>query len=184
MRYARISEGTVAEIINLPNDIDATDAFHPDLSAAVFPCGEDVHEGWLYDGENFKAPEPDQADIEGIRQTYKTMIDAAAETERLKYITSGAGQALTYMQKSDEARRYLSDANPSVSDYPLLSAEVGITAPDIGGVASVVNSAYAQWQQIGAAIEAVRLGGKASLETAETADEVKSAYQSISWPTV
>ena len=44
------------------------------------------------------------------------------------------------------------------SAYPLFSEEVGITAATLEEVATVVNGAYQQWQIIGAAIEAVRLG--------------------------
>lgn len=44
------------------------------------------------------------------------------------------------------------------SAYPLLSEEVGITAATLEEVAAAVNGAYQQWQIIGAAIEAVRLG--------------------------
>lgn len=115
------------------------------------------------------------------KDALKAAVDIAAETERLKYITPGEGQALTYMQKSDEARRYLSAEEPVASDYPLLSAEVGITAPDIGGVASVVHAAYSHWQQIGAAIEAARIGGKAAIEAAETGADAQAAYDAIVW---
>ncbi|AGN34401.1 hypothetical protein [Rhizobium sp. P007] len=129
---------------------------------------------------------PTKSDIslDDLKSALKIRIDAAAEAERLKYITSGAGQALTYMQKSDEARRYLAADEPDADDYPLLSAEVGITAPDIHGVAVIVSAAFSQWQQIGAAIEAARLGGKASIETSETAANAQAAFDSIAWPAV
>jgi len=44
------------------------------------------------------------------------------------------------------------------SAYPRLSEEFGITAATLEEVAAAVNGAYQQWQIIGAAIEAVRLG--------------------------
>lgn len=150
-----------------------------------------------YDGEVLVISNPEVAEkildlvsVEGWRNTdlaaiksgYKAAIDAAAEIERLRYITPGGGQALTYMQKSDEARRYLSAATPLPKDYPLLAAEVGITADDIAGVAAVVAAAFSQWQTVGAAIEAVRIGGKAAVEAAETQADAHAAFDAISWP--
>ncbi|OJH54291.1 hypothetical protein ATN81_14060 [Agrobacterium pusense] len=128
---------------------------------------------------------PTKSDIslDDLKSALKIRIDAAAEAERLKYITSGAGQALTYMQKSDEARRYLTEDNPDAANYPLLSAEVGITADDIAGVASIVSAAFTQWQQIGAAIEATRLGGKASIDASDNAADADEAFAAINWPT-
>ena len=46
---------------------------------------------------------------------------------------------------------------------PLLNAEVGISGATISEVAAVVTPVFQQWQIIGAAIEAVRLGTKRRL---------------------
>ncbi len=124
----------------------------------------------------------DSPDLPSVKTALKASVDAQAETERLKYITAGAGQALTYMQKSDEARRYLAASEPNDNDYPLLAAEVGITATDMGGVATVILAAFSHWQQIGAAIEAARLGGKAAIESSETAPNAQAAFDAIAWP--
>jgi len=120
--------------------------------------------------------------IASTKEALKRSVDRAAEAERLRYITAGAGQSLTYMQKSDEARRYLSADNPAEKDYPLLAAEVGITAGDLNGVATIVLDSFTQWQQIGAAIEAARLGGKAAIEAAENASDAQAAFDAIAWP--
>lgn len=117
--------------------------------------------------------------LDALKDALKQSIDDAAETERLRHITPGHGQSMTYMQKSDEARRYLA---ADAGDYPLLSAEVGITAPDIGGVATVVLEAYSQWQQIGAIIEAVRLGSKAAVASSESQPAAKAVFDAIAWP--
>jgi hypothetical protein len=121
-----------------------------------------------------------------VKVRLKTSIDAAAETERLKYITGGSGQAMTYQQKADEAKRYFAAVEaggaPEASDYPLLSAEVGITAPTLGEVAAVVNNAFLQWQIIGGAIEAVRLGTKAAIDAAATIAEADAAANAAAWP--
>lgn len=125
-------------------------------------------------------------ELDAIKDTLKAAIDSSAEIERMKYITAGAGQAMTYMQKADEASRYLATVakgeTPAAADYPLLSAEVGITAATIGEVAAVVNGAFIFWQQKGAAIEAARLGAKAAIDAASTAADAQAAADGVMWP--
>ncbi|SEH51312.1 hypothetical protein SAMN05216228_10028 [Rhizobium tibeticum] len=126
------------------------------------------------------------APLADVKARLKAVIDIAAEEERLKYITGGAGQAMTYQQKSDEAKRYFAaleaGGTPEPSDFPLLSAEVGITAPTLGEVAAIVSGAFLQWQVIGSAIEAARLGTKASIEAAATASDAEAAANAVVWP--
>lgn len=122
----------------------------------------------------------DIVDMTALKRRLKSAIDAAAEAERLKYITGGAGQAMTYQAKTDEARRLADDQSPDPAGYPLLSAEVGITAPTLTDVGGMVMAAYQQWLQIGALIEAARLGAKQAIDAAETADAAREV-QPI-WP--
>jgi hypothetical protein len=126
-----------------------------------------------------ETPEPT---FEQIKAWYKGSVDGQAENSRSKYITLGSGQAMTYMQKASEAKAYLAAAMPVDTDYPLILAEVGITAATLGEVATVVNGAFAQWQQIGAAIETARLGTKAAIEAAVTVEEAQAAAASVVWP--
>ena len=65
---------------------------------------------------------------------------------------------------------------------PLLNAEVGISGATISEVAAVVTSAFQQWQIIGAAIEAVRLGTRAAIGAAETAEDAHGAFATMEWP--
>ncbi|MFK0330912.1 hypothetical protein ACIQUB_07290 [Rhizobium sp. NPDC090275] len=120
--------------------------------------------------------------LDEVKAGLKFQIDAAAESERSRYITAGSGQAMTYMQKASEAALYLADPSQDASSFPLLSAEVGITADSLGDVASVVNSAYLQWQIVGAAIEATRLAGKAAVQAATDVEAANAAAGAISWP--
>lgn len=111
-------------------------------------------------------------------------IDEDAERARLRYITGGSGQAMTYQQKAQEAAEVLAlvgSGEIDASHFPLLSAEVGITAPTLIEVAQVVDYAYQTWRVVGAQIEALRLGGKASVSAASTIPAAKAAAQ-IQWP--
>ncbi|QIO64768.1 hypothetical protein [Rhizobium leguminosarum] len=123
-----------------------------------------------------------QPTLEGLKAQLRVSIDFAAEAQRLKYITPGAGQAMTYQAKAAEAKAFLASEDPQQSDYPMLSAEVGITAGNLAAVAQIVASAYAQWQAIGAAIEAARLGGKAAVEAASDATAAQAAADAVTWP--
>ena len=123
--------------------------------------------------------EPVLADL---KAALKVQVDALAETERLKYITPGAGQAMTYQQKVDEARAFKAASNPKAADYPVLSSEVGITAETLSEVADIVLAAFAQWQQIGAMIESIRLGAKRDIDAAEDEAAARAIVDVIVWP--
>ena len=128
-----------------------------------------------------------------IKEALKARVDAAAENERLKYITAGVGQSMTYTEKFNQAvdysKKYTAHANdpknepePNEADYLLLKAGLGIDGSTLIEVAETVTYAYAIWQQIGAAIEATRLESKAAIENAKTEEEAQAVFASIKWP--
>lgn len=160
--------------------------------------------------------------LDDLKVALKADIDNQAEAVRLLSITGGAGQALTYQHKADEAMRYidayaayesaLSDyqtagaayqeavaawqtagsvyeppappvppAAPSPFDYPMLSAEVGITGGSMLGVANVIKVAFANWKLIGAYIERTRLGAKQGIDAAQTAEAAQSVSKNVHW---
>lgn len=127
------------------------------------------------------------------KEALKVRVDAAAENERLKYITAGVGQSMTYTEKFNQAvdysKKYAAHANapknipePNEADYLLLKAGLGIDGKTLIEVAETVTYAYAIWQKIGAAIEATRLESKAAIENAKTAEEAQAVFASIKWP--
>lgn len=122
------------------------------------------------------------SELKLLKERLKAVIDQAAERQRLRYITAGAGQAMTYAQKAEEARLCLDATEPDPEDYPLLAAEIGITANTLVGVAQVVATANAQWLQIGRTIEAARLSAKKAVSEAETAENAQAAADAVVWP--
>lgn len=176
-RFARIEGGVVTRVVSLDDGSEVEDVA-PDLADPV-ACGDDVIPGWRHDGEGFSPPEPPSVDLAVVKAGLKSEIDAAAERERLRYITPGAGQAMTYQAKVEEARRFVASGGPP-SDFPMLTAEIGITAIDLAGVAAVVLAAYQHWLTIGGAIEAARLAAKAAIEAAETPGDAQAV--SVAWP--
>lgn len=110
--------------------------------------------------------------LDALKNSLKAAVDEAAEAERLKYITPGAGQAMTYQRKVEEGRRVIATVAASdeidAADYPLLSASVGIDGNTLADVAQLVIQMDAAWAQVGAAIEAVRLGAKKAIGEANS----------------
>lgn len=110
------------------------------------------------------------------------VVNAAAEKERLKYITSGQGQAMTYTEKRDQARAFLAADDPDPADYPMIANEVGITAATAREVAEVIAGRYAAWKAIGEEIEKVRMIANKAIEDAADEAAAKAAAAGITWP--
>lgn len=118
--------------------------------------------------------------LDGLKERLKAAVDTAAEAERLRYITPGAGQAMTYSRKVEEARAVQSADEPEADDYPLLAASIGIDGDDIEAVAATVLAMDTAWAQVGAAIERARLIAKRDIDAAADADAARAV--SPSWP--
>jgi hypothetical protein len=122
------------------------------------------------------------ADLERLRTDLKARIDVDAERQRLRYITGGSGQAMTYARKVEQARAAIADAEPTPESYPLLAASIGIDGATVIDVANVVIGMNAAWEVIGSAIEQVRLSGKATVDAATDEASVRAAFAAVAWP--
>ncbi|MGV6871745.1 hypothetical protein ACUSIJ_03510 [Pseudochelatococcus sp. B33] len=150
------------------------------IAETTVPAGHRAT-GWslAWDGETVtRIYTSEPIDLAALKSALKAQIDAAAEAERTRYITPGAGQAMTYQAKAAEALRYAESAGAGA--YPLLSAEVGITGATLADVAAVVSGAHAQWLAIGSRIEAARLAAKAAVEAA--GNEAAARAVAPDWP--
>ena len=120
----------------------------------------------------------------------KARLDVAAEAERLKYVTPGAGQAMEYQQAATEAARLLAAVaadpghEPDPVDYPMLTASIGIDGDDLVEVATAVAGMHAQWCAIGSAIRAARLAGKEAIDAAPSAEAAQAAFDAVIWPSL
>lgn len=119
--------------------------------------------------------------VDTLKLTLTAQVDADAEAARLQWITPGSGQALTYEQKRAEAERMATDPAPQPTDYPLLAAEVGITADTLTAVGTLVRARAAAWTAIAAQIESLRLQAKAAVMAASNAAEARAAAV-VPWP--
>lgn len=112
--------------------------------------------------------------LDALKAGLKAAIDAAAERERLKYITGGAGQAMTYARKVEQAKAVLAATDPQPADYPMLAASIGIDGDDLVAVASIIVALDAAWELVGGAIEAARLAAKRAVDLAEDAEAART----------
>lgn len=129
-----------------------------------------------------KAGVSEVAILTAVKTALKQQVDVSAEAQRLKYITPGAGQAMTYQRKLEQARAASAEQSPKPADYPLLAASVDIDGADIAAVAAVVIGMDAQWEIVGSAIERVRLGAKKSIDEAADVTAALAAFNAVAWP--
>lgn len=127
------------------------------------------------------------------KEALKSRVDTAAEQERLKYITAGVGQSMTYQTKFEQAvafsKKYAAHTAdpknvnpPDENEYPLLQASIGIDGYSMIEVAETVTYAFALWEKIGAAIEGTRLKAKVAIVDAKTEAEAQAVLNAIQWP--
>ncbi len=106
--------------------------------------------------------------ISAVQRAAKRQVDAAAGRARARYITVVPGQSETYTAKALEAERYIADGAPTdLTGYPLISAEMAAFGYTSGTqAANAILAMRAQWLQVGAQIERIRLKAKRDIDAA------------------
>lgn len=166
----------------IDGDAETLLSAYPDGTVQV-PLKPGANHEWQ-DGAWVYVPPP----LEGIKAGLKARLDIDAETERLKYITPGAGQAMEYQQAAAEAEALLTAVDvdpghdPDPAQYPMLAASIGIDGDTLVDVATTVATMHGQWRAIGSSIRAARLAGKAAIDAAETAEAARAAFDAVEWP--
>lgn len=98
---------------------------------------------------------------------------------RKRFLTDLPMQDMIYLEKRQEARAWLSATDPDPADYVYLSAEEGLTAPTITGVAQTIIGMSVQAHALGAEIEKLRIGSIIQMEQATTQAELEAAIASF-----
>jgi hypothetical protein len=115
----------------------------------------------------------------------KRRIEAAAEDARLRFLTPGAGKAMTYREKLDEWRRYQTDGAPDPADYPYAVAEAVPRSATIADVMTLWGANINTWVNVvGPAIEALEQKGKLDVDAAVAAQDAAAlaAAEAIAFP--
>lgn len=102
-------------------------------------------------------------------------INALAGQVRRLYVTDIPGQEAIYLMKQQEAKAWVASADPDPAQFPLISAEVGITGSDADQVAQVYLNLAGLYLQAAAQLETARLGHIAMIEAATTGAEIDAA---------
>jgi hypothetical protein len=94
---------------------------------------------------------------------------------RAQLITDLPGQDMVYLAKEAEARAWVAEATPDIAHFPLLAAEVGLTAPDADQLAQLWLNMAALWRSTAAQLEALRLSAQAAISAAESEAGIAAA---------
>jgi hypothetical protein len=177
MNLAKIENGVIVDIATF----DANDI--PVWASGWIEATDSMMIGMVDDGNgNFVEPADvtiSPEDLQLLKESAYIHIDDAAEKIRLKYVTDGAGQAMTYQLKATEADAYITAGYPAdVTPYPFIEAEASATGQTATAVANGIIAQRDAWVVIGSQIEAIRLGGKTSVTNATTVDEIQGVVAS------
>lgn len=125
------------------------------------------------------------AEWTAARSAARLRIEAAAEAQRMKYLTAGSGKALTYEAKRTEAERYAADPDPQAASYPFAAAEATVRNTTIAAVIAVWAANIALWAaNLGPAIEAAEQKAKLDVDVAVAARDAAAlaAAEAATWP--
>jgi len=119
-------------------------------------------------------------DLTPLRAAAMSKVDAEAETVRGRYVTLGAGQAMTYIEKERQAQEV--SANPDIN--PVLVGLVAIDADRYGTslleAAAVILTMAQNWRVVAPRIEDLRMTAKDRIAAATTPAEIDAAA-AIDW---
>lgn len=116
-------------------------------------------------------------DLTALRTALAMVVDADAERVRQRFLTPGAGQALTYVRKEAEARAWHED---HAAPTPFLSAEAASRKMQLASVVAEVIGVADAWTFIGSQIEGLRMGAKRAVSSATTLGAIIDASQ-VNW---
>lgn len=146
--------------------------------------GEFVMEGDARDdehmivhGEVVEIPQelrPPAPSLDDIKRLARIAVDDKAESVRLRYITGGAGQAATYIEKAAQADVFAA-ALYLGNVPPMVQAEMDAAGLTKEQAAELIRGQRDAWLVKGADIERERRRGKINVDAAEDADGVDLA---------
>jgi hypothetical protein len=111
-----------------------------------------------------------------LRDEAASAVDIAAEAARQRYVTPGAGQALTYQEKVAQAQAYQAAGAPEdPAPWPFIVADATAFGITPAAAATAILSAREAWIAIGAQIEGIRLLAKRLIAAAETTSALTAA---------
>ena len=139
MRYARIVDGFVAEIISPMDGFALGARFAPDFVASLVECPGEVEQGWAYDGNTFAAPAPPEVTQDNL------IVYAANQRWQIETggITVGGAQIATDRDSQamvNGAYTYVQASGAASVSYKAASGFVTISADALTAIALAVGA--------------------------------------------
>lgn len=121
------------------------------------------------------------AELSAARGRAIAQVNGWAAQERAKHITAIPGQDMIYLAKEAEAIRWLgADPAPTdPADFPLIAAEIGITAETSDQLAQLWVNLGHLWRGLAAQIETARLGTIKAITEAGDQDGIAAALAGL-----
>lgn len=170
LKLAEVIDGIVTNVILVDP------AAIPDWCAA-WPEAQDAGIGWLLEN-GVLVPGASVDTTAMLAEAQAAALSRLAEfiaAARTVFITVLPGQDMIYLAKEAEAKAWVADAAPDLAAFPLLSAEVGITAPDADQLAQLWLNMATLWRIEAARLEALRMSVTAAVSAAGSVEEVELA---------
>lgn len=120
-----------------------------------------------------------QADLAAEKVLAVAAVNHLAGVTRQKYITTIPGQDMIYMAKEREALAFLAAPTTDLMSYPMIAAEIGITAPTPWQLAQVWANVSVYWRGVAAQIEGARMQAIADVEAATSVHAVVAVSRSF-----
>jgi hypothetical protein len=128
----------------------------------------------LISGEEFE-----QKNLNRFKSEALVFVMALIKRARERFITNLPGQDAIYQAKEAEAIAYINAENPVLSEFPLLSAEVGITANTAIDLANLWITMANQWRNTAAQLESIRMTANIAINSATTEAEIEAALDNL-----
>lgn len=98
-------------------------------------------------------------DLSPYQRAAIARINARIGEVRARYVTVAAAQDMIYLAKEAEAKAFILEivTPPNLSAYPFIAQEIGITGQDAYEIAQIWLNMAAQWRQVAAGLENIRL---------------------------
>lgn len=118
--------------------------------------------------------------LDAIREAACAHVDEQAEVARRQYVTPGAGQAMVYLQKRQEAEAVC--ANPSIdpAQVPHIAAEAAVYGLTLLDQAAIVLTMSEAWAVASTSIEMKRLTTKDAIRASSSVFEIDRLKQ-VDW---
>lgn len=184
--YARVDGSTVLEYRDIDGEIPPHKAH---IWRPVFDEGSGPIKTTTVETDRVRRISSERP-LDVIKAELLVLVDADAERIRMRHLTPGAGMAMTYAEKRDQANAVhglgQSAANAltevdRIAQFPTLAASVGLEAPTLWDCALLVIAKSEAWADLSNVIERTRLLGKKAINDASDAASARSAYEAITW---